>query len=526
MSSHRSKYGSISSRPPPIDEEKPELHDAEPLFLQKSSSNLDRETQIERASRFLFMLTILAIAAFGAFMTGDFVSDKSESATVSSRHRNVLLEKHYDKHAMFYDHQVVDHFDTYNRQVYPQRFYKISKHWKGPGHPILVILGGEASLDLPMLYPYVYKGLAKEFHAFVLSPEHRFYGKSQPVKDPTSEDLIKYLSPDQALLDAISIIQYTRESIGCSMEKSSEDYCPVITFGGSYPGFLSAMLRFRFPDVVDISYAASAPLQLYAQTVAAEAYFDKVSEVAEVASPGCKAAVRGTLYSANEELLAQYTSVTEAAKATGFCTKTFPAYMQDIPEFISETIASLIPAVFADFNMAYYPPGPDTALERACHIFQSSKHSPLERISRFYGLRGEVEYGLASKPKCFDLSLELPSGPNARIRGADSSGNGSGFSGEIWEFQCCKDLIVRASYSENSMFLPRPFQYAWLAEHCHQRFKGVQMQPFRMVSEWKFNDLSNASRILFTVGLTACNSLHWIFDCLGAYSHNAFRRIS
>jgi len=502
MPSNKSGYGSIPPPPPSIDEEKPESHELEPQS-QGDGAHHDREIQVERASRFLFMLTILAVTAFGAFTTGDFVSDKGTNLTMSSstrQHRNVLLERHFDKREMFFDHQAVDHLDPSNKRVYPQRFYKISKYWKGPGHPILVILGGEGSLDPHMLYPYVRKGLAKEFHAFVLSPEHRFYGKSQPVRDPTNEELVQFLSPDQALLDAVYLIQSTRESIGCSLDKSSDDYCPVITFGGSYPGFLSAMLRFRFPDVVDISYASSAPLELYAQTVAADAYFDKVSEVAEIASSGCAAAVRDTLYAAREELLANYTSVKDAARATGLCTHKFPAYIQNIVEFVSETITYLVPAVFADFNMAYYPPGPQTALEKACHIFQDPKHSPLKKISKFYDLRGEVEYG-EDKPECFDLALELPSGPNARIRSADNSGSGGGFTGEIWEFQCCKDLIIRASCSEKSMFLPQPFQYAWLSDHCHQRFEGVTMTPFRMVSEWGFNDLSHASRILFTNGL-------------------------
>ncbi|CAJ1951880.1 unnamed protein product [Cylindrotheca closterium] len=501
-------YGSIA--PQSIDEEKSESHSLDPPQPPQGSGgtaphHADREVQVERASRFLFMLTILAIVAFGAFTTGDFVGDKQGNLTISGtssrHHRNVLLEGHYDKHEMFFENQLVDHLNPLNKGVYPQRFYKVSKYWKGPGHPILVILGGEDSLDLPMLYPYVRKGLAKEFHAYVLSPEHRFYGKSQPVDDPTNDDLVRYLSPDQALLDVITLIQTTRESLGCSLDKFSTDYCPVITFGASYPGFLSAMLRFRFPQVVDIAYASSAPLELYAQTVAADAYFDKVSEVAEAASTGCTAAVRDTLYAARDELLTQYTSVQEAAKATGFCTHNFPAYIQNITEFISETIIYLVPAVFADFNMAYYPPGPKTALERACHIFQNSNHAPLKKISKLYDLRGQVDYGLAKKSKCFDLSLELPSGPNARIRGADSSGTGGGFTGEIWEFQCCKDLIIRASASVKSMFLPQPFQYAWLSAHCHERFEGVPMEPFRMVSEWRFNDLSHASRILFTNGM-------------------------
>merc|ERR1712070_1011568 len=142
--------------------------------------------------------------------------------------------------------------------------------------------------------------------------------------------------------------------------------------------------------------------------------------------------------------------------------------------------------------MAYYPPGPETALAKACALFEDGDLSPLEKLSGFFDLRGLVEYG-EENPVCFDIALELPSGPNARIRGSDNSGSGGGFTGEIWEFQCCKDLIIPAGYSKESMFLPRSFSYEWHADYCHRRFPGVPVDPYRMVDEWKFDDLSHAS---------------------------------
>jgi len=139
-------------------------------------------------------------------------------------------------------------------------------------------------------------------------------------------------------------------------------------------------------------------------------------------------------------------------------------------------------------------------LARACHIFQDSSFSPMGRLNNFFNLRGDVEYDLEDS-QCFDINLEIPSGPNAHIRGSDNSGTGGGYTGEMWEFQCCKDLIIRAGYSEQSMFIPRHFSYDWHKQHCLERFPGIPVEPFRMAQQWELNDLSEVTHLLFANGL-------------------------
>ena len=198
---------------------------------------------------------------------------------------------------------------------------------------------------------------------------------------------------------------------------------------------------------------------MYSQEVNSDAYFDKITDVAEEASTGCAAAVKATLYQVRHQLVTEYQTIDidtethdastihnnhknnqdillQAAHDTGFCAATFPSYIDSIEEFVSELITYLVPAIFADFNMAYYPPGPTTALERACAIFQqpTTVATPFERLNEFFELRDEIEYGettnddesdassSSSSSSCFDLSLELPDGPNSKIRGSDNSG--------------------------------------------------------------------------------------------------------
>ena len=50
--------------------------------------------------------------------------------------------------------QTVDHFDDSNDATFDQKYFLFDKFWKGPGHPILFILGGEEPLE-DLITPFV-----------------------------------------------------------------------------------------------------------------------------------------------------------------------------------------------------------------------------------------------------------------------------------------------------------------------------------------------------------------------------------
>ena len=80
-----------------------------------------------------------------------------------------------------FDKQLIDHFGADTR-TYSQRYYENSTWWGGPGHPIICIMGGEGAIEpsTGIFYPWVTDIIAKEFKAYVVEPEHRFYGTSLP----------------------------------------------------------------------------------------------------------------------------------------------------------------------------------------------------------------------------------------------------------------------------------------------------------------------------------------------------------
>lgn len=393
---------------------------------------------------------------------------------------------------LFFHDQLVDHNDE-SAGKYSQRYYESTDHFKGPGHPIFIILGGEDELD-QILYPFISDTLGRRFGAYTVNPEHRFYGESQPVANPTNEDLRELLTPAQALNDFVRLLRHKQAEFGCG-PRGTPEYCPVMSVGASYPGFLAVLMRIDHSEVVDIGYGSSAPLNLYSHRTSQYAYFEKVTEVADRASPGCADAVRDTLMDVRESILRTRDSTEDLASLAadlGVCTVSIPDYI-DTAELFAQELFMIIAAHFAEDNMGYYPPTPDQDLIQGCKIFQDTKKDAMGRVSAFLRRREGFE-------KCFDMKSELPPGPHGTISASDWSGTGDGNSGLMWDFQGC-DLIQECGMSEKSMFVPRDWSLDWLTSHCEDRF-GVTPDPKELRRQFHFEDLSKQTRILFTNGLS------------------------
>lgn len=406
----------------------------------------------------------------------------------------------------YYKKQLVDHFSSphhhHHNKHWNHRYYASAKYFGGPGHPIFMVLGGEGPAN-GLFYPFINEHLAKTLKAYVLQPEHRFYGKSQPILIENNEDFKGLHTVEQAMADFLRILKHKQEEIGCSKHRDSDHYCPVITVGGSYPGFLSTMMRFVHPEHIDIAYAASAPLHLYSQDLDPNAYYEKVTEVAEKASPGCAESIKATLTDIVSVLEDPSVSFVDVAKQLGICTSVIPEYITT-NEIFSQEIMMIAGDSFADLNMDYYPPGNSTTLAQACHIFQNEKLDSYQRLGAFYKtLMDDDDYTSLDKKDadCFDLHSQMPAGPRSTVSTADWSGAGPGETGRSWEFQLCSQLVVRTGFSNKTMFIPREWSLDWLTQHCQSRY-GVTPEPYGLVDKWHFDDLvaGGASRILFTNG--------------------------
>jgi lysosomal Pro-X carboxypeptidase len=79
----------------------------------------------------------------------------------------------------------------------------------------------------------------------VVFAEHRYYGESLPYGNKSFADPrhLGYLTSQQALADYVDLIEYLKS-------KPSYNRSPVIAFGGSYGGMLSAWMRMKYPHIV------------------------------------------------------------------------------------------------------------------------------------------------------------------------------------------------------------------------------------------------------------------------------------
>ena len=81
----------------------------------------------------------------------------------------------------YFKNQRLDHFDHENTAVWAQRYFVNSTFHK-KGGPIFLMLGGEGPASPVWNVAGAWQMYAKKLNAITIQLEHRFYGKSHPVR--------------------------------------------------------------------------------------------------------------------------------------------------------------------------------------------------------------------------------------------------------------------------------------------------------------------------------------------------------
>jgi len=126
--------------------------------------------------------------------------------------------------------------------------------------PIFFYCGNEGAIEMFLNNSGFIDLLAQQMDAVVVFAEHRYFGESLPFGSQSFSSLskLKYLSPHQALADYAYLLTYLQ---------GTYFNVPVIAWGGSYGGMLSAWFRMKYPHLVTGAIASSAPIFHFNGTV-------------------------------------------------------------------------------------------------------------------------------------------------------------------------------------------------------------------------------------------------------------------
>ncbi|XP_033638180.1 thymus-specific serine protease-like [Asterias rubens] len=147
--------------------------------------------------------------------------------------------------------QKLDHFNDADLRTWKQRYFVNDTFYK-PGGPVFLMIGGEGTANPIWMVEGTWIVMAQRLGALCLMLEHRFYGESHPTPDLSVENL-SFLNSEQALADLAHFRQFMAMKMNLTTNK-------CISFGGSYPGSLSAWYRLKYPHLVDGAVATSAPV--------------------------------------------------------------------------------------------------------------------------------------------------------------------------------------------------------------------------------------------------------------------------
>ncbi|XP_051787473.1 dipeptidyl peptidase 2 [Erpetoichthys calabaricus] len=384
-----------------------------------------------------------------------------------------------------YFSQVVDHFSfqVHDVDTFEQRYLILDDHWTRGTGPIFFYTGNEGNIWQFAQNSLFLLELAQELHALLVFAEHRYYGASLPFGAASFQpDNMRLLTIEQALADYAILITELKKQLNASRS-------PVICFGGSYGGMLSAYMRIRYPNVVKGALASSAPIFSTAGIGDSWRFFHDVTEDYRRYNPACAEAVKKTFLLIQSLAEAQdYQKITDGLSLCDAISS-----RKDIHQ-----LYGFVRNAFTFMAMLDYPYStefsghlPANPVQVACDLLLSEEDAlrgMRDAVGIFYnasGARGERA--------CYDLYQLF-------VECADPTGCGLGGDSQAWDYQACTEVnLCFESNNETDMFPAMEFSERQREEYCRAKW-GITPRPDWLRLQYWADGLTSASNIIFSNG--------------------------
>lgn len=319
--------------------------------------------------------------------------------------------------------QKLTHFNYADTRTWQQRYFVNDTFYK-PNGPIFLMIGGEGTANPAWMLQGAWIEYAKKYHAICFLLEHRYYGKSHPTSD-LSVDNLQFLSSEQALADLAYFIQYVKHKYNL-LSKDQK----LITFGGSYPGSLSAWFRVKYPHLVDGAVATSAPI--FAQLNFKE-YLQVVVSSLATTGPGCNKNIKMATDTITK-MISTDTGRKSVEKMFNLCDPLDTSQYVDGSNLFSNLAGNFEGVVqYNKDNRAFEGAiGTNITIDTICGIMtDESNGSPIERYAKVNSLMLSTY-----SQKCLDNSY------NKMIKGLQATAWNASASegGRQWMYQTCTEF--------------------------------------------------------------------------------------
>lgn len=254
---------------------------------------------------------------------------------------------------------------------------------------------------------------------------------------------------------------------------------------------LSAYMRFKYPNIVTGSIAASAPIYMLDPSTDKSFFFNHVTYDFLEVSDNCVASIKAgfeamdKLAQAGPQGLATLTSDFQLCSPLA---DSGPSY-RHLLLWLRNAFTNLAmfdypyPVDFLGFKVPAFP------VKAACDaIFNSS--DPVKGLAAAAGIFYDVH---AHTPPCFNITADF-------VECADPTGCGTGPNALAWDYQACTEVrLPDGSNGQTDMFPLLPFTPEMRADYCRQRWGVVPRDQWAAVSFWGTSGYSDRTAVILSI---------------------------